>query len=306
MTSGTQTLQHIRQPGAFDYFKLTILGCLWSSAFLCVEIALQNFSPLVIANWRIVIATLTLLPIVWFFKEKWPRSMHVWTLLTGAGFLYNAIPFTLISWGQQSISSGMAALLMSSGPFVALLLAHVFTADEKFSVIKLIGICIGFSGVALLLGAEAFSGSVQTLTGQLAMIAAVSCYVLSSLVIRRIQGVTPLMISMTVLATSSVYMLPLVFLIAEPLPPITNQWSVVALVFLGVFPTAAAYIIRVQMLQQVGTTFMAQVSYLIPPFGLFWGWLFLDQVPASTTWIALLLILAGLAVTSTKYARRSA
>lgn len=150
-------------------------------------------------------------------------------------------------------------------------------------------------------------GSTQAILGQLAMVAAVTCYVLSSLLIRRIVGLSPLMISLAVLATSSVYMIPMLFAFGEPFPVIEHRSSLIALIFLGLVPTAAAYILRVQIAQQVGATFLAQVSYIIPVFGLFWSWLFLDQIPGSTSWIALLFILSGLGISRLfpqKYSRR--
>jgi len=276
--------------------NLTLLGAIWGSAFICIELALVDFSPLAIAAWRIAIGTATLGLVVLTRREAWPRGWPIVGLVVLAGLLYNAIPFTLISWGQQYISSGMAAILLSCGPFIALALSHVMTRDDRFTVNRLIGTSLGFAGVVVLIGVEALGGATESVAGQLAMVAAVTCYVVSSLVIRRITGASPIMISFVVLATSCVYMVPLLFAAGEPFPPIEQSTSVVALLFLGLVPTALAYTLRVRIVQEVGANFLAQVSYLIPAFGLLWSWLFLGHVPGYTTWIALLLIFAGLGV----------
>ncbi len=289
-------MKTIRQPTTRDILKLTTLGAIWASAFMCIEVALTDFSPLAIAAWRISIGALALAPMVLLRRGQWPRGSRTWLLVFLAGALYNAVPFSLISWGQQYVSSGMTALLMSCGPFVALALSHVLTPDDRFTLGKLGGVVLGFSGVVVLVGEQALEGSGGAVVGQLAMVAAVSCYALSSLIVRRIVGVGPLTLSFVTLASSAIYMLPLLFVSGEPFPPITSTGSLTALLFLGFVPTAAAYVIRVQIVQQVGATFLSQVSFYIPPFGLLWSWLFLDQVPRGTIWVALALILCGLLV----------
>lgn len=290
-------MQPIRPPTSLDTVKLVCLAAIWASAFMCIEIALQEFSPVAIATWRIVIAAAALVPVVCISAHRFPRDLKTWGMFVVAGLLYNAVPFTLIGWGQQFISSGTTAIVIASGTFVSLLLSHVLTHDDRFTIPKFFGVSIGFSGVLLLVGVDAAGGSFDAVLGQLAVVAAVSCYVVSSLIIRRIVNVTPLVISAGVLLTSAVYMVPCMMLLdASASPAIWTGMPLAALVFLGLVPTAFAYLLRIQIVQEVGATFMSQVSLLIPVFGVLWGWLFLGEVPAPTGWAALLLVLAGMAV----------
>ncbi|KAA3634255.1 MAG: DMT family transporter [Proteobacteria bacterium] len=296
-------LQSIRPPQLSDFFRLTVLGAVWGAAFICIELALVDFSPFAIAAWRIAIGTSALVAVVMLRREPWPRGASTWRFIALAGLFYNAIPFTIISWGQQYVSSGMTAVLMSCGPFVALVLSHFLTRDDRFSFGKLLATVLGFSGVVVLIGGEALAGDALRISGQLAMVVAVTCYVISSLVIRRIGGVSPVMISASVCATSAVYMLPMLVVFGEPFPQVSRFSSLAALVFLGLVPTAAAYVLRVQIVKEVGATFLAQVSYLVPLFGLLWSWLFLGQAPGGTTWVALVLILGGLGASRLATAR---
>lgn len=289
-------MQTIRQPTTGDIAKLMTLGAIWASAFMCIEVALVDFPPLAIASWRIIIGALALAPLILLQRGSLPSGWRIWRLIFLAGVLYNAIPFSLISWGQQFISSSTAAIVMSCGPFIALALSHYLTPDDRFNIYKLAGVILGFLGVLVLIGVEALDGSAKAIMGQLAMVGAVTCYILSSLVVRRITGVSPSMISLTVLVSSCLYMMPVLLLFSEPLPKISDSNSIVALLFLGLVPTAFAYILRIQIAQQVGSTFLSQVSYVIPPFGLFWSWLFLGQIPSYATWLALVLILGGMVV----------
>ncbi len=290
-------MQTIRPPTTIDTVKLVCLSAIWASAFMCIEVALEDFSPFTIATWRIVIATAVLAPIVLLSRLPLPRDGRTWGLFTATGLLYNAIPFTLISWGQQFISSGTSAIVIASGPFISLLLSHFLTHDDRFTLHKFTGVAIGFSGVVVLVGVDAVDGSIEVVLGQLAIVAAVTFYVLSSLIIRRIVGVSPIVISAGVLATSALYMAPVMLLMDDAVPPDLGHMSVAALVFLGLVPTAFAYLLRIQIAQQVGTTFLSQVSLLIPVFGLLWGWLFLSEIPAQASWVALVLVLTGMTVT---------
>src|SRR5690606_31532469 len=185
----------------------------------------------------------------------------------------------------------------------ALVLSHFLTRDDRLTAFKLGAVLLGFAGVVVLIGAQAVSGGAANIGGSLAMVAAVSCYVLSSLVVRRIVGVSPLALSLAVLAGSCAYMVPIVAVVSDPFPELSGRGPLAALVFLGLVPTAFAYILRIQIAQQVGAIFLSQVSYLIPPFGLFLSWLFLEQVPAPSSYVALTLILGGLI--ASRYAARA-
>lgn len=295
-------MQTIRQPTHSDTAKLVLLGAIWSSAFMCIELALVDFTPFAIASWRIVIAALALLPVVMAMKLRFPRDAKTWSLFAATGLLYNAFPFTLISWGQQYISSGTTSIVIASGTFISLLLSHFLTHDDRFSLPKLAGVAVGFTGVVILIGADALDGSPRAVAGQMAIVVAVSLYILSSLIIRRITGVHTLVLSAGVLLTSAVYMGPLMLLFDQPLPPEPRWTSIAALAYLGLVPTASAYLLRIQIIQQVGTTFLSQVSLLIPTFGLLWGWLFLNEVPTQASWVALVFVLSGMVVTRLRWA----
>ena len=294
-------MRSIRPPQAKDYVSLVTLSAIWASTFICIEIALESFTPFAISAWRILIAFIALLPFVIVHWRSLPQGWRIWGLITLVGLLYNAIPFTLVSWGQQFIPSSTTAIVMACGPFIALVLSHLLTLDDKFTPGKMIGVVLGFSGVSLLIGFEAIEGSAQAVIGQIAMIAAVVCYILSALLIRRITGLSPLLISTAVLGMSSIYMIPMMFFTGEQIPETMNLIPLAGLIFLGLVPTAAEYILRIQIVQQVGTTFLSQAGYMMPLFGLFWSWLFLNQIPGEVSWIALVLILSGLAVSRSRF-----
>ena len=287
----------IRQPTAIDTVRLFALGAIWGSAFLCIEIALTGFAPLTLAAGRIVLAATRLAGV------PLPADPRTLGLLTVIGFFNTALPFVLISWGQQHIDSAMAAILMAVGPFVALILSHLFTGDDRLTWPKLAGMLMGFSGVVVLVGVDVLAGAGAGVLGQLAVIGAAACYALSGVLTRRVAQVAPLASAALVLITGAVYMVPLALAVDRPWQSTPPGQAWLALGFLGLFPTGLAYLLRFQIITAVGTTFMSQVSYLVPLFAVLWGWLFLSEVPSLSGWVALGLILGGITVSRLRPAR---
>jgi len=289
-------MQPIRKSTGADLARLVLLGAIWGSSFLCIDIALTGLPPTTIVASRLLLGALVLVTIVWHRRSPLPTDIRIWGLLVVIGFLNTALPFMLISWGQQFISGGRSAILMAAGPFLVLLMSHQWTRDDRLTMPKVAGMLLGFAGVALLVGYDAVIGSSESLIGQLAVVGAAACYATSAILTRFVASVPPLVNSAIVLATAACYMVPTALWVDDSwgLQPAASP--LLAVLWLGLFPTALAYLLRFQIIQTVGATFMSQVSYLVPPFAILWGWLILSQVPPGRAWIALALILGGLYV----------
>ena len=169
------------------------------------------------------------------------------------------------------------------------------TQDDRFTWPKLTGLILGFLGVVVLLGQGMAQGD-GGLSGMLAVVLAGCCYSLSSLLIRRLKGMPTLLLVAGTLVAACVIMVP-ILLVTQP--PWEQSWhldTAAALAVLAMGPTAIAYVLRAQIVQINGAVFMSNVGYLIPLFAVFWGWLFLSQQPSMVMWVALSLILAGIAM----------
>lgn len=155
---------------------------------------------------------------------------------------------------------------------------------------------IGFSGVIVLVGIDALAGLDEAVLGQLAVMGAAVCYAISGIITRKTYYVPPLVNSAIVLLTAACYMVPLALIVDGVPSPTADLKPMLALGFLGLVPTALAYLVRFQLIQQVGVVFISQVSYLVPLFAVFWGWLFLAEMPSPSAWFALAMILVGINV----------
>ncbi len=286
----------IRRASALDVSKLLFVGALWGASFIFIALALQSFGPLSIAAGRILLAALVLVAICLVAGYRFPTDLRDWRKMVTIGMLNSALPFFLISWGMQFISSAESALLMASGTFCALILSHFVSPDERINLARGIGVSIGFGGVLVLVITELLQTGLGGLMGQLAVIAAGASYATSSVMSRRISHLSSLPASAGILATASIYMVPAAWWLERPLISDAAPISIIAMTVLGVVATALAYVIRLNIIKTNGAVFMSQVGYLVPLFGVIWSWMFLSESISIQTVAALLIILLGIGV----------
>ena len=285
----------LRKPLIQDHLRLLAAAAIWGSSFLLNEVALADFAPMAIATYRIVVAAVLIGLICRWMGLGVGLNLRDLALLAAIGLLNSAVPFTLIGWGQLRIDSATTAILLASSPFATLLFSHFMTRDDRFSWPKFTGLMLGFTGVIVLLGQGLLQGG-GSVPGMLAVVMAGCCYSLSSLLIRRLTGMPTLLLVAGTLVAGCVVMVPLLLVLH---PPWQQDWhtdTLIALIVLALGPTAIAYVLRAQIVQINGAVYMSNVGYLIPLFAMLWGWLFLAQQPTLAMWIALMLILAGIAV----------
>ena len=173
-----------------------LLGLIWGSSFLLIKVAVEELEPLPVVSIRIGLAALIMLVFMLATGRRLPDSRRERIALLVVGVMNTAAPFTLITWGEQHIDSGLATVLNATVPLWTLVFAHVALADERFSPQKLVGLLVGFAGVALLASRNGSAGSENSLMGQVAVLVASACYAVSAVVIRRyLRGVEPLTVA---------------------------------------------------------------------------------------------------------------
>lgn len=290
-------LNPIRRPNAIDIARLLLVGAIWGGAFVFISLALNDFGPASIAGWRLFLATVILIIIALAIGESFPRGARNWRLIIVVGFLYCALPFFLIAWGQQFISSAESAVLMAMATFCTLIVSHFTSHDERINRYRVIGVIVGFVGVLVLVLWDLIASGPGRLSGQLAVIVAGCSYSLSSIISRRLTHLPSISTSAASMASSCVYMLPLAFWLEEPLSVDATSQSILSLAYLGIIATAFAFTLRFLIIRTNGAVFMSLVGYLVPLFGVVWSGLYFAETINLQTLIALSLILLGIAIT---------
>ena len=279
---------------------VVVLGVTWGGTFLVIELALRGITPFWLAAARISFGTV-LTVAVWLGRNGRlfvrPPTSGQWLNLTFIALLSSAVPFTLLSWGQQYVTSGFAGVSMASVALIVLPLAHFLVPGEALTWRRLAGFLIGFAGVVMLIGAQAFasSGAALEMPGRLACVGAAACYAVSSVQMRRLPPVDPVGLSAVLLAIGAFCVVPVAWAVEGP-PPIPDTGTLMWVAFLGLVPTAAANLLRVTVVRTAGPVFMSLVNYQVPVWSVLLGAIVLNEaLPPSLIW-AMLLILTGVAV----------
>ena len=282
---------------AASWVMVATLGLTWGATFLVTEIALNGITPFWLAAGRITFAALLMVPI-WrarggrLFEAPMNRATTGNLLLIGA--FSTAVPFMLLAWGQQHVTGGFAGVSMASVGLIVLPLAHVFVPGERMTLRRTTGFLIGFVGVCILIGGQAFdtTGSDLEWAGRIACVAAASCYGISSVLMRRLPGVDPIGLSTVLLIIAALMTVPMA-LINEGPPPLPDAKTLGVIAFLGLVPTAAANLLRVMVIRSAGPVIMSLTNYQVPVWSILLGsWLLSEPLPPSLL-AALALILAG-------------
>lgn len=277
-----------------ELLLLLFLAVVWSSSFLLIKLAVETIPPLTLAFGRMLVGFFVLYCVLILRGQSLPKSGIPWAIALFVGFIGNALPFTLIHWGEIRIDSGLAAVLMGCMPVIVVLLAHYFTPDEPITRSRAAGIAVGFAGLCLLVGRDALAGLGDAVIAQLAVIGGALAYAVNTVFIRKFaarhsgQG----MAAASLLAGAAM-LLPLSLLQEQALELSPAPAAIAALLLLGVFSTGIATLVYFRLLRTVGATVFSQVNYLIPAMGLVWGVLLLDEQPAWNQLAALPIILLG-------------
>lgn len=291
-----------------SWLMIALLGLVWGSTFLFIEIALRGITPFWLAAGRISFAAL-LTCIIWRLRGARLFRVHPtkqdWLRLMAVGALSSAVPFMLISWGQQFTTAGFTGVSMASAALVVLPLAHFTVPGERMTARRVAGFVVGFVGVVVLIGPSALasSGLEGETLGQLACISAASCYAISSINIRQLPEMDPLGLSAMTLVFGTCIVI-LMALIVEGPPPHPDTETLAVLALLGLVPTAGANFIRTVVARTAGPVFLSIVNYIVPVVSVITGILFLGEPVFATLFIALGLILAGVGLSQYGALRR--
>jgi drug/metabolite transporter (DMT)-like permease len=283
-----------------SWLMIALLGFIWGGTFLLIEVALTEVTPFWVAAARIAFASIVMTAI-WAFRGfklfHAPPPTRTYASLFIIGALSGAVPFALLAWGQQFVTSGFAGVSMASVTLMILPLAHFFVPGEHLTLRRVIGFCVGFVGVVLLIGGQVFesSGTPFEAAGRIACVCAALCYALSSILMRRLASVDAIGLATVLLLVGATISIPLAFAI-EGAPPLPSPYILGVLIFLGLVPTAAANFLRVVVVRSAGPVFMSLVNYQVPVWSVALGALILSEPLPSDLIYAMALILSGLAI----------
>ena len=275
---------------------LFILSAIWGSAFIAIKISLNYFSPVSVASYRLIVASIFLLIFYTIGKYKSSLNRTDLIMLLFVGVVGNFLPFYLISWSEQHIQSSTAGILMGVGPILTLILSHFFTKDDRFTYSKLISISIGFIGVLFIFEIDTLfnfgtANSLQLFSKFLIIIAALGYMISNIVAYNTLKHIDSFSITFFATLFGALVSVPFLLYSETIQPSYINFSALLPILYLGIFPTALAFQLRYHITKTSGPVFLSYVAYLIPIFALIWGFVLLSEEIYLNSIIGITLIL---------------
>jgi drug/metabolite transporter (DMT)-like permease len=282
-----------------DWGLLAALVALWGSNFMFVKLGVAAVPPATLVATRLAIGAVILVTVVRALGYTFPPIGRAWTPYIVLAIVGNCLPFWFITWGQQSIDSALAGILMAIMPLTTLLLAHFFVAGERMTRNRLAGFLLGFIGIVVLLGPAALAGlggSPIEIVAQLSVLAGALCYAINGVIIRIALRGDVMVASAAIIAAAALVSVPIALVMDQPWRLAPDAAAIGILTWIGIGPTAIATLVHLKLIAQAGPTFMSLINYCIPVVALFIGITLLGEEPGANAYAGLALILAGIAL----------
>lgn len=287
----------IQAPTTANWFALIALIVLWGTSFMFITLSLESFSPLGVVACRVLLAALVLATVMTIKGLRLPTEPYAWLVFLILAIVGNLLPFYLITWGQQEVTSGIAGLLMAVMPLATMILAHYLVAGENMNRFKVAGFVLGITGVVLVLWPAIVGGS-STLFSSILILLAALAYAFNSILVRRLPQSEPMVSVAGVMIAASVLIVPLWLLQETPWQQeqVYTTKALLSLVWLGIGPTAIATLLLFAVIGSAGPSFLSNINYVIPAVAYFTGALVLGEAIEWHSIAAMALIILGIAL----------
>ena len=283
----------MREANTFDFSLLILLAIIWGSSFFNIKLATYSYEPITLALVRVIFASIPLLilcKIKNIYIEAFTKNWKPYALI---GLCNIAIPFVLIAIGTAKINSYLAAILMSTTPLSGSILAHIFTKDEKLSFLKSLGVLIGFSGIILLFFDKVIINSENYLYALITILGS-TFYCIGGLLTLKLRNKKNENVTTSTTLWSVIFLLPFSLIFETPWNSNPTMSATLSLLYLGIVATGLAWLIRFRILTVNGLVFQTQVAYLIPIFGVLFGYFLMDEIITWRVLLSLVIILIGI------------
>lgn len=289
-----------------DWFLFVLLGFFWGSSYLFIKIGVDaGLPPFMLITLRLLIGFMLLASVVAVAREPLPRDRRTYGHLIVMGAINIAIPFSLITWAEQTVHSSLAAILTAPVPLFVIVIAAIFLHDERITVNRLAGLVVGFVGVAILVGFDPASLASGDVAGEIALIGATLSYACGAVYARRnIHGLRPMIPALFQVGFALVMVATLTLAFERPFDVTIKPEAWLAVVWLGLLGSGLAYLLFFRTLGRWGATRTSMVAYLLPVFGITLGALVLREPVDARLLIGTTLVIGGVALVNSRYGTR--
>jgi len=289
------------------WFLFLALGFMWGSSYLFIKIGVDAGLPtFTLIALRLFFGLLVIGTVVALAREPLPRSRRTYGHLFVMACINIVLPFTLITWGEQSIDSAVASILNSTVPLFVIVMAPLFLPDESITVNRLVGLAVGFVGVLVLFVPDLGALQGNDVLGWLALIGSAIAYAAGNVYAKRnVHGLRPMIPALFQVGFAFLVTAVLALLVDQPIGRVTlKPEAIFAVVWLGILGSGFAYLCYFRVLRDWGATRTAAVAYLLPVVGIILGGLIVHEPITASRILGTVLIIGGVALVNSRYGSR--
>jgi drug/metabolite transporter (DMT)-like permease len=280
---------------AGELVLLLLLAVLWGASYSFIKLGVATITPITLIAARTLIAGVLLFSIMRWRGIDLPRDRAIWSRFVVQACLNSVIPWTLIAWGERFVDAGLATILNSAAPIFAFLFTALVTRHEVVTPRKFLGVVAGMAGILLIVGGSALDHVGQRLLAEIAIVIATICYACGAIFSRGFKGLDPMVPAVGSLFCGTAMLIPLSLVCERPWTSVPSAGSILALLALAVFSTAAAFVIYFRLIQTLGSVGTTAQAYLRVPIGVALGVALLGETLAPTAWVGLTCVVLGVA-----------
>lgn len=295
----------IARPTQRDWLSLLVLALMWGTSYAFIKLGVQTLPTFTLIASRLFIGFVFLASVVAIVREPLPRSPHIYMHLLVMAVINIVIPFFLITTAERSVPSAIAAIINGAVPLVVILLAALVLHDEPITLGRLIGLLVGYAGVIVIVSPGLATSSGSAISGELALVGSTISYGVGAVYTRRnMKGLRPMIPAMFQVGFAFAIVSALALITEHPFAVAWNGDAILAVAWLGVFGSGAAYLLNFRLLARIGATRTSILAYFLPIIGIVSGALMFQEHIDPVVLIGTALVLGGIALVNGRFLQR--
>ncbi len=287
-----------------DWLIFAALGLMWGSSYLFIKIGVDSFGTFTLIALRLLIGAALLWVVLRARGIPLPRERRIYGHLLVMALINITVPFTLITWAEQSVDSALAAIIAATVPLMVIVIAPIFLPEEPIRVNGLVGLAVGFVGVIVLVspGLSEVGGDPA---GEVALLGASLAYAIGNVYSRRnVRGLQPMIPAVVQVTFALLFVTPIALILEQPWNAQPDAAGIVSVIWLGLLGSGFAYMAYFRLLSRWGATRTSLVAYLLPVVGIVLGFLVLQEAVDGRLVLGTALVIGGVALVNARWGRR--
>ena len=295
----------IARPTRLDWVTLLVLALMWGTSYAFIKLGVETLPTFTLIATRLIIGFVFLAAVVAIAREPLPREPRIYVHLFFMATINIVIPFWLITTAERSVDSSIAAIINGAVPLVVIVLAAFVFDDEPITVNRLVGLLVGYAGVIVIVSPGFVGSNAAELWGALALIGSTIAYGIGAVYSRRkIRGLRPMIPAVFQVGFALVIVSVLALLTERPFEVTWNGDAILAVAWLGVFGSGAAYLLNFRLLARIGATRTSVLAYFLPIVGLVTGAVMFRETIDAIVLAGTALVLTGIALVNSRFGER--